>query len=79
MVKTEHVDGRKERKCECVSPFEEIRNAAWAEYAILSTKDGSLSVEMYRIPFDIQAVIQAVLSSGMPHAEWWISEWSSIS
>jgi putative phosphoesterase len=60
-----------------VSPFEEIRNAAWAEYAILSTEDGSLSVEMYRVPFDLQAVIQAVLSSGMPHAEWWISEWSS--
>lgn len=61
-----------------VSPFEEIRNAAWAEYAILDSKDGSLNIEMYRIPFDLQAVIQAVLSSGMPHAEWWISEWSSI-
>ena len=60
-----------------VSPFEQIRNAAWAEYAILSTGDGALNVEMYRIPFDLQAIIQAVLSSGMPHAEWWISEWSS--
>jgi predicted phosphodiesterase len=60
-----------------VSPFEEIRNVAWAEYAILSTEDGSLSVEMYRVPFDLQTVIQAVISSGMPHAEWWISEWSS--
>lgn len=60
-----------------VSPFAEIRNAAWAEYAIISVEDGSLSVEMRRIPFDFQAVIQAVLSSGMPHAEWWISEWSS--
>ena len=60
-----------------VSPFEEIRNAAWAEYAIINIEDGSLSVEMHRIPFDFQAVIQAVLSNGMPHAEWWISEWSS--
>ena len=60
-----------------VSPFEEIRNVAWAEYAILSTEDGSLSVEMYRLPFDLQAFIQAGLSSGMPHAEWWSSEWSS--
>src|SRR5258708_26382973 len=61
-----------------ISPFEEIRNAPWAEYAILSAEDSSLSVELYRIPFDLQAVIQAVLSSRMPHAEWWTSEWSSI-
>lgn len=60
-----------------VSPFEEIRNAAWAEYAILSTEEGALNIEMHRIPFDLQALIQAALSSGMPHAEWWISEWSS--
>ena len=60
-----------------VSPFQEIRNAAWAEYAIISAEDGSLSVEMNRIPFDLQDVIQAVLSSGMPHTEWWISEWSN--
>ncbi len=59
------------------SPFAEIRNAVWAEYAIITAEDGSLSVEMHRIPFDFQAVIQAVLSSGMPHAEWWIGEWSS--
>jgi predicted phosphodiesterase len=60
-----------------VSPFEEIRNAAWAEYAILSTEEGALNIEMHRIPFDLQTLIQAALSSGMPHAEWWISEWSS--
>ncbi|HLH61762.1 MAG TPA: metallophosphoesterase family protein [Ktedonobacteraceae bacterium] len=59
-----------------VSPFEEIRNAAWAEYAIIDAGNGLLSIELHRLPFDFQVVIEAVRLSGMPHAEWWISEWS---
>src|SRR5205807_7695464 len=41
-----------------VSPIDQIRNPAWAEYAIVSVDNGSLSVEMHRVPFDLQALIE---------------------
>ncbi|HLJ36062.1 MAG TPA: metallophosphoesterase family protein [Ktedonobacteraceae bacterium] len=58
-------------------PFDAaVRNPSWAEYAIIDTSNGSLSVELNRVPFDVQTFIQAALVSGMPHAEWYAGEWS---
>lgn len=52
------------------------RNPAWAEFAVLtSDDDGSLRVELRRIPFDVQALLSAARQSGMPHAEWYVADW----
>lgn len=58
-------------------PFDATtRNAPWAEYAIIDTRDGALTAELHRAPFDVHAFIQVTLSSGMPHAEWAAADWA---
>ncbi|HEX9077374.1 MAG TPA: metallophosphoesterase family protein [Anaerolineae bacterium] len=62
-------------------PFErgntpaESRRPPWAEYAIVETLDGELSVTFKRAPVDVQAVVQGARRSGIPQLDWWISEW----
>jgi predicted phosphodiesterase len=51
------------------------RHPPWAEYAIVQWRAGRLSLELRRVPIDVDVVVQAVLGSGMPHAEWWASGW----
>jgi predicted phosphodiesterase len=51
------------------------RNPPWAEYALVNWDDGGLGIELRRTPVDAGAVVQAALDSGMPHAEWWASDW----
>jgi predicted phosphodiesterase len=58
-----------------VSPMEEIRQPSWAEYAIVDCDGTSLQMELHRLAFDLQAFIQAMNVSGMPHAAWWASHW----
>ncbi len=54
---------------------DDAHNPAWAEYAIVSSEGKASSVEMRRVPVDVEAVRGAALASGMPHAEWWSSDW----
>lgn len=54
---------------------EEAHNPPWAEYAIVSSEDGFSSVEMRRVPVDVEWVRRAALACGMPHAGWWASDW----
>ncbi len=61
-----------------VSPFSEMRNAPWAEYAILDTETNDLHIELFRVPFDIEKFIAITLASGMPHAEWSAGEWNRV-
>jgi len=58
-----------------VSPLSDIRQPAFAEYAIVEYNQTSLQVELHRIAFDLQAFIQVMNTSGMPHAAWWTSHW----
>jgi hypothetical protein len=58
-----------------VSPLSEIRQPAFAEYAIVEYDKTALQVELHRIAFDLQAFIQVMHASGMPHAAWWASHW----
>jgi putative phosphoesterase len=51
------------------------RNPPWAEYALVSWQNGSLGVELRRVPIDVNRVVEAALNSGMPHAEWWTKDW----
>ncbi len=38
----------------------------WAEYAIIDSANGVLSIELRRIPIDRKAMVQTMLASGMP-------------
>jgi predicted phosphodiesterase len=53
----------------------EVRSPPWAEYAVVGLEDGKLRIEFRRVPFDVGALVQTARASGMPHAEWWISNW----
>lgn len=61
-------------------PFREwwprpVRISPWAEYGILGSDDGHLSIDLRRTPFDVDAFLRLSLESGMPHAEWWANCW----
>jgi predicted phosphodiesterase len=51
---------------------EEIRNPPWAEYAIVRGSD----VEFIRVPVGVEAIVSAATAGDMPHAAWWIKDWS---
>ncbi|GCE12451.1 metallophosphoesterase family protein [Tengunoibacter tsumagoiensis] len=61
-----------------VSPVNEIRQSAFAEYAIIDSNGASLQVELHRVAFDLQAFIHVMHDSGMPHAAWWASCWKEM-
>jgi putative phosphoesterase len=54
-----------------------VRMSPWAEYAILSAENGSVSAELRRAPYDISELREVAHESGMPHPEWWASQWLS--
>ncbi len=62
-------------------PFErgagagEARNPPWAEYAVVSQEQGTLGVELRRVPIDVGAVVRAIRESSMPHAELLARDW----
>jgi predicted phosphodiesterase len=58
-----------------VPPGPGTRNPAWAEYAVLTCREGDLRIELRRIRFDGVAFVAAIRASGMPHAEWLASDW----
>ncbi len=51
------------------------RNVPWAEYALVSADCDSLSVAFRRVPLDVGEIVRTALSSGMPYADWWSSDW----
>jgi predicted phosphodiesterase len=61
-----------------VSPRSDIRQSAFAEYAIVEHDKISLQVELHRIAFDLQAFIRVMNTSGMPHTAWWASHWKEM-
>ncbi|MCJ7433328.1 MAG: metallophosphatase family protein [Anaerolineales bacterium] len=40
----------------------------WAEYGIIEYKDGVISVDLRRVPFDMDVFIKAIKESGMPNS-----------
>ncbi len=56
-----------------------VRIAPWAEYAILTVGEGRLAIELHRTTFDVEGFLRMSLSSGMPHAQWWVDSWSDES
>jgi hypothetical protein len=50
-------------------PEERYRREPWVEYAILSATDGVISLEFRRIPLPMEALREALATSGHPDAE----------
>ncbi|HKP52196.1 MAG TPA: metallophosphoesterase family protein [Chloroflexia bacterium] len=50
-------------------PEEGFKADPWAEYAILSSEDGRISLEFRRVPFAVDALVSIILSSGRPYAD----------
>jgi hypothetical protein len=50
-------------------------NPAWAEYAILTTSDDDLKVELRRKMYSRHDLKEAVMKSGMPDPYWWLKDW----
>jgi putative phosphoesterase len=55
---------------------DELRADPWAAYAMIETDDaGGLEVAFRRVPLDRDAILAAVLASGLPHAEEIAARW----
>jgi putative phosphoesterase len=54
---------------------EDVYNPPWAEYALVRWENASLSIELKRVPVDIDAVKRMILESGMPLAALWARDW----
>jgi len=52
-----------------------MRNPPMAEYAIVSSFDGALSVELVSVPYPLSELRMAVRNSDMPDPDWWLSDW----
>ena len=52
-----------------------IRIAPWAEYGILEYDEGRLRLDLRRTIYDVDALLDLALESGMPHAQWWVNSW----
>lgn len=46
-----------------------------SEYAILENINSGFSVNLCRIPIDLDEIIDDIVSSNMPHAKYWVKEW----
>lgn len=52
-----------------LQPDESARADPFAEYAVLTVDDRAATVGFRRVPFDGEAVVRAIETSGMPHPE----------
>ncbi len=53
------------------------RGVRWAEYAVLEVTGGRLSIDLRRVPLDVERLLAAGRASGMPHADWWAGKWGT--
>jgi predicted phosphodiesterase len=58
-------------------PDEGFQADPWAEYAILTIEGEALALEFRRVPFDVAALLEVYRSSGRPHAEGAIAQYSA--
>ena len=59
-------------------PDDDLRIDAFAAYARIDTGDGRLEISFRRVPFERDAVISAIGSSGIPHAESHTAQWRPV-
>jgi predicted phosphodiesterase len=53
------------------------QHIAWAEYAVLEVREGRRSVDLRRIPLDLDRMFADARASGMPDLDWWLGLWST--
>ena len=53
------------------------RQVRWAEYGVVSSQHGQVSLELRRTPIDVAALLQIAQLSGMPHFDWWARLWET--
>ena len=46
-----------------------------AEYALVSSSDGRLGIELRRLALPLGEVRGAAFDGGIPHADWWADFW----
>jgi len=49
----------------------------WAEYACLTCERGRVSVDLRRIPFDIDALTALLARSDIPIRDWWLEQYAA--
>jgi putative phosphoesterase len=54
---------------------ERYRIPPWAEYALVSGTGGAISVELRRLPLDIESMSHAAARTDFPYVEEWITRW----
>jgi predicted phosphodiesterase len=54
-----------------------VRIARRAEYGVLAHEEGRLRIDLRRTTYDVEALLQLALESGMPHAQWWVDSWEA--
>jgi putative phosphoesterase len=57
----------------------EIRVGHWAEYGVIDASEGRVGIELRRVPYDLDRLLELLVGSGMPHARWWIDSWNASS
>jgi predicted phosphodiesterase len=57
-------------------PEDDFRIDPWAAYAVVTTGGGTFSVELRRIPLDVEAIVAAVRESRQPGAQEWVRRWA---
>jgi predicted phosphodiesterase len=57
-------------------PDGQFRSDPWADYAVLTAEGGRIALELRRVPFDVSQLIATYRSSGRPHAEEAIAEYT---
>jgi predicted phosphodiesterase len=65
------------RACRHDQAEDNFRMDSWAEYAILTSTNGILSLEFRRVPFDVARLIKVFQASGRPYAEQAIAQYES--
>ncbi len=48
----------------------------WAEYALIRVERGGWSVDLRRIPFDVQAVHDLARQPDFPYRDWWLKQYN---
>jgi predicted phosphodiesterase len=52
-----------------------VYHRTMAEYALVNSSRGMLSVEFVSVPYKLPDLRCAVRKSGMPSPDWWLSDW----
>lgn len=53
----------------------EVKNPAWAEYALVTVANGRFDIALRRTPYPLDNLRAAIQSSAMPHADRFLADW----